>query len=109
MAFRPGSQADPWETKKLVKSEKTEEGGREILKALWGRCLSRSFPDPLRPVCTSVPVPVNLPVISYNCPALPPHLGTFMIHAATSLKPQESYSYGNPGELRQGPCRPGSF
>ena len=52
MAFRPGSQADPWEAKKLVKSEKTEEGGREILKALRGHCLSRSFLDPLRPVCT---------------------------------------------------------
>ena len=87
MAFRPGSQADPWEAKKLVKSEKTEEGGREILKALRGHCLSRSFPDPLRPVYTSVPGPVNLPVISYNCPALTPHkLG--YVYDSCSNKPE---------------------
>lgn len=89
MAFRPGSQADPWEMEELVKSEKTEEGGREIWKALWDCCLSRSFPvpDPLRPMCTSLPVPVNLPVISYNHPALPPHkLG--YVYDSCSNKPE---------------------
>ena len=55
----------------LVKRERTEEGGRKILKTLWDCLISRSFPvlDPLRPV----PVPVNLPVISYNGPALHPN------------------------------------
>lgn len=69
MLFSVGSQVDPWESR-----EKTEEGGRKIWQILWDHLISRSFLAlSFEALCISVPVPVTLPVICYNSPALNPN------------------------------------